>query len=163
MPKLILVRHSKAVDRMDADDDFDRGLTPGGREDAVKTAKALKAAGVDVGLILVSPAQRAMQTYVAMREALGNPKFDDPMALYHASPEMLFRAAIEAFERSDSVMMIGHNPGIGALALSLAERAKQDDDLPDGFPTSAAAVFTTDDILNDVKLDLMINPKALNH
>jgi phosphohistidine phosphatase len=160
MPKLILVRHSKAVDRMDADDDFDRGLTPGGREEAVRTAAALKSAGIAADLVLVSPAQRTMQTFVAMRETLGNPKFDDPMTLYHASPEMLFRAAIEAFERACSIMIIGHNPGIGALALSLAERARQDHEMPDGFPTSAAAVFTTDDILNDVTLDLLINPKA---
>jgi phosphohistidine phosphatase len=160
MPRLILVRHAKAVDRMDADDDFDRGLTPGGREDAARTASALKAAGVETGLALVSPAQRAMQTFVTMRETLGNPKFDDPMTLYHASPEMLFRAAIEAFERAGNIMIVGHNPGIGALALSLAERAGQDGEMPDGFPTSAAAVFTTDDILNDVSLDLLINPKA---
>lgn len=160
MYRLILVRHSKAVDRMDADDDFDRGLTPGGRKEAVKTATALKAADMTADLVLVSPAQRAMQTFIAMRETLGTPKFDDPMTLYHASPEMLFRAAIEAFERANSVMIVGHNPGIGALALSLAERARQDHEMPDGFPTSAAAVFTTDDILNDVTLDLLINPKA---
>ena len=30
MPSLIIMRHAKAVDRMEAEDDFDRGLTPRG-------------------------------------------------------------------------------------------------------------------------------------
>ncbi|WP_421792687.1 SixA phosphatase family protein [Hyphobacterium sp.] len=159
MPRLVLVRHAKAVDRMDADDDFERGLTPRGREDARTSGDTLKAAGITVDLALVSPSQRTLQTWMAMREAVGNPAFEDPMALYHASPDMLIRAAREALRRSDAVMLVGHNPGIGALAHNLADRAGRLHKMPDGYPTSAVTVFTCDPEFDDVSLDLIINPK----
>ena len=160
MPRLILVRHAKAVDRFDADDDFERGLTPRGREDAAETARQLQAAGIGAELALVSPAQRTMQTYTAMRELMGNPRFEDPMALYHASPDMLLRAVLDAFETAEAIMLVGHNPGIGALAHSLADQAGRLRDMPDGYPTSAATAFTTDTGLKNVGLDLVVNPKA---
>jgi phosphohistidine phosphatase len=160
MPRLILVRHARAVDRIDADDDFERGLTPEGRDAIRRTAEQLRDASVAVDLVLVSPAQRTMQSFVAMREALGNPPFEDPMTLYHASPEMLFRAALETFERAENLMIIGHNPGIGALAQSLAERAGNAADMPDGFPTSAAVVFQTDTVLDKLSLEHLIQPES---
>lgn len=161
MPRLVLVRHAKAVDRMDADDDFERGLTPRGRNDAADTAMTLHKAGVCISLALVSPAQRTLQTFIAMKEALGNPAFEDPMALYHASPDMLLRAATEALDRADTVMLVGHNPGIGVLAQNLAERAGRLQEMPDGYPTSAATVFTSaNPSLDRLTLDLIIDPKA---
>ncbi|WP_420431040.1 SixA phosphatase family protein [Hyphobacterium sp.] len=161
MPRLVLVRHAKAVDRMDADDDFERGLTPRGRNDAADTAMALQKAGIRISLALVSPAQRTLQTFIAMRDTLGSPAFEDPMALYHASPDMLLRAATEALDTSDTVMLVGHNPGIGVLAQNLAERAGRLQEMPDGYPTSAATVFSaTDPSLDQLTLDLIVNPKA---
>ncbi|MEE2525442.1 histidine phosphatase family protein [Hyphobacterium sp. HN65] len=161
MPRLILVRHAKAVDRYDADDDFERGLTPRGREDAAETARQLQAAGIGADLALVSPAQRTLQTYIAMREMIGNPGFEDPMALYHASPDMLLRALLDALDRATSILLVGHNPGIGVLAQNLAERAGRLQDMPDGYPTSAAAAFSVPDAnLDTVTLDLIVNPKA---
>ncbi|WP_421785584.1 SixA phosphatase family protein [Hyphobacterium sp.] len=161
MPRLILVRHAKAVDRMDADDDFERGLTPRGRYDAADTADALHNARVSVSLALVSPSQRTLQTFIAMRDVLGSPAFEDPMALYHASPDMLLRAATEALERAEAVMLVGHNPGIGVLAQNLAERAGRLQDMPDGYPTSAATVFSSaTPSLEHPTLDLIVNPKA---
>lgn len=159
MPRLTLVRHAKAVDRMDADDDFERGLTPRGREEAAATGQQLKDAGVVVDLALVSPSQRTLQTWTALREAVGNPAFEDPMALYHASPDMLYRASRDAFHRAESVLLVGHNPGIGALAHNLADRAGRLSGMPDGYPTSAATVFTCDPEFDNVALDLLINPK----
>jgi phosphohistidine phosphatase len=161
MPRLILVRHAKAVDRMDADDDFERGLTSRGREDAAETAAALKAAGISVSLALVSPSQRTLQTFIAMRDTLGTPALEDPMALYHASPDMLLRAVTEALGRAETVMLVGHNPGIGVLAQNLAERAGRLQDMPDGYPTSAATVFSVADAdLSQIRLDLIVDPKA---
>lgn len=161
MPRLILVRHAKAVDRYDADDDFERGLTPRGREDAANTARRLQSAGIGADLALVSPAQRTMQTYIAMRELMGNPGFEDPMALYHASPDMLLRALTDAMERAESIVLVGHNPGIGVLAQNLAERAGRLQDMPDGYPTAAATAFSVANAdLDQIALDLIVDPKA---
>ena len=96
MAYLILVRHAKAIDRMDADDDFERGLTPRGRKDAKRAAEIIASAGLKPDLALVSPAQRTLQTLDAMRDHLGDPPVESPMALYHASPNLLVRAAEDA-------------------------------------------------------------------
>ena len=45
MPLLIAMRHAKAVDRMQAEDDFDRGLTERGVSDADRAAQAIEKAG----------------------------------------------------------------------------------------------------------------------
>jgi len=45
MPHLILVRHAKAVERMEAEDDFERGLTDRGRADAARAGQALAEPG----------------------------------------------------------------------------------------------------------------------
>lgn len=160
MPVLILVRHAKAVDRMDAEDDFARGLTPRGREDAGRAGEALKAVGIAPALALVSPAQRTKQTWSILSAAVGEIPVESPMALYHASQDFLERAAIEAFASSDTVVMVGHNPGIGALAHDLAWKAGANGSLPDGYPTSAATVFELSASLGEPRLITAFNPKA---
>lgn len=159
MPLLILVRHAKAVDRMDAEDDFARGLTPRGREDAARAGEALKAAGSAPVLALVSPAQRTKQTWSILSASLGDVPVDSPMALYHASQDFLERAAVEAFASCDAVAIVGHNPGIGALAHDLAWKAGANDALPDGYPTSAATVFEVSASLGEPKLVAAFDPK----
>lgn len=141
MAQLILIRHAKAVDRMDAEDDFDRGLTPRGKEEAEATGYALQDAGLAVELCLVSPSQRTMQTFMAMRNFIGKPDYKDLMALYHASPEMIWRAASEHFEKAEKIAIIGHNPGIGTLAHQLASHSGSEHQMPDGYPTASAAAF----------------------
>jgi phosphohistidine phosphatase len=160
MPVLILVRHAKAVDRMDAEDDFARGLTPRGREDAGRAGEALKAAGIAPALALVSPAQRTKQTWSILSAAVGEIPVESPMALYHASQDFLERAAIEAFASSDTVVIVGHNPGIGALAHDLAWKAGANAALPEGYPTSAATVFELSASLGEPRLITAFNPKA---
>ena len=57
MPSLIIMRHAKAVDRMEAEDDFDRGLTPRGLSDAKRAAEAMAGAGLKADTALVSPSR----------------------------------------------------------------------------------------------------------
>ena len=164
MPRLIVMRHAKAVDRMEAEDDFERGLTERGRADAARAAAAVKAAGFVPDHALVSPARRTRETYRIVSEALGETPVTDPMALYHASPDMLERAVMTALEGgAQSILMVGHNPGIGAFAHSLAAAAKATSGLPYGWPTSAAAGFeisVSDKTLTASERILFFNPKA---
>lgn len=159
MPVLILVRHAKSVDRMDAEDDYERGLTPRGREDAASAGAALKAAGLEPDLALVSPAQRTKQTWSILSQSLGELAVESPMALYHASQDFLERAAMEAFASAGAVVMVGHNPGIGSFAHDLAWKAGAADALPDGYPTSAATAFELTDTLSSPRLLCAFNPK----
>ena len=164
MPQLIVIRHAKAVDRMEAEDDFERGLTERGREDAARAGGALADAGLKADLALVSPARRTRETWREIGEGLGAPPVQDPMALYHATFEMLQRAVLEALAGgAEAPVLVGHNPGVGALAHSLAAEIEASAHFPRGWPTGAAAAFelsTQDGRLAATKCLLLFNPKA---
>ncbi|MHA6287314.1 SixA phosphatase family protein [Maricaulis sp. CAU 1757] len=140
---LILMRHAKAVDRLEADDDFERGLTVRGRDDAAAVAAQLQRDSLAAELALVSPSWRTRQTYSALEDALGKPRIEDPMALYHASTAMLERAARRGFADARSILVVGHNPGIGGLAHKLARQSGDDAEaaLSHGYPTATATAF----------------------
>lgn len=166
MPHLIIMRHAKSIDRSQSDDDFDRGLTERGREDARHVASLLKEHGLTADLALVSPALRTLQTWQQIAEAMGSPDVQSPMSLYHASEDMLWRAIKEAYASgSQNVVLVGHNPGIGALAHEMGGLADSLAGWPWGWPTSAVAVFEIEiDQVNpeigQAKQVLMHNPKA---
>ncbi len=164
MAQLVIIRHAKAVDRLEAEDDFERGLTDRGREDAARAADAIAKAGLTADRALVSPARRTRETWALIAPLLGDAQIDDPMALYHASDTMLQRLALEAFERgAQRVIIVGHNPGVGTFAHHLAGLAGDAGDLPYGWPTSAAAGFTLEpraDGFDAVKRVFFFDPKA---
>ncbi|WP_323762045.1 SixA phosphatase family protein [Maricaulis sp.] len=158
---LILMRHAKAVDRLEAEDDFQRGLTPRGRSDAGDVADALAELGLTVDIALVSPAWRTRQTFDQLVPQLGAPRLDDPMVLYHASTDMLERASREVLGPSRTLLLVGHNPGIGGFAHKLAQRCDASRQLPMGYPTATACVFGLADAdLLQPRFVTCINPKA---
>jgi len=145
MPSLIIIRHAKAVDLMAAEDDFERGLTARGHDDADRAAAAVREARLGADLALVSPARRTRETWQHFAGLYPDIAVNSPMALYHASQEMLERAVTEALEDgARAVILVGHNPGIGAFAHSLAARSDAMDGVPYGWPTSAAIGFDLD-------------------
>ena len=164
MPVIILVRHAKAVDRMEAEDDFERGLTERGRADADRAGEALAGAGLAADRALVSPSRRTRETWARIAASLGEPTVDDPMALYHASQDMLERAAREALaDGAERIVLVGHNPGIGAFAHALAAGAGDNSGMPRGWPTAAVAAFTVGDAapgLTARERVFLFNPKA---
>jgi phosphohistidine phosphatase len=142
MPQLIVMRHAKSVDRLEAEDDFERGLTERGREDAARAGAAMARAGFHATHALVSPARRTRETWSHVSSHVGDPPVTDPMVLYHASTEMLERAVLELLgEGAQTIALIGHNPGVGGFAHALAASAQSATDMPPGWPTSSAAAF----------------------
>jgi phosphohistidine phosphatase len=164
MPQLIVMRHAQAVDRMEAEDDFERGLTERGRSDAARAGAAMAEAGFTATHALVSPSRRTRETWGVIAPHIGDPPVTDPMALYHASTEMLERAVIELLnEGAQMIALVGHNPGVGGFAHSLAANAQAARDLPHGWPTSAAAAFEVAPQGSRVtasKRLMLFNPKA---
>ena len=121
--RLILIRHAKAV-REAPDGDHARPLETRGRNDAEAVGTWLQQIGVQIDAVLCSDARRTRETYQVIADAVGAPKVTDPMALYHASTEMLERAVITALsEGARSIVLVGHNPGVGGFAHSLAAAA----------------------------------------
>ncbi|WP_019959912.1 SixA phosphatase family protein [Woodsholea maritima] len=165
MPHIILMRHAKAVDRLESDDDFDRALNERGQRQAREAGEIMRAAGITFDVALVSPALRTQQTWKAVNEVLGQDvEVQGGMSLYHASPDMLRRALDDALQTHTSLILIGHNPGIGALIHSLCGDVGQLQGLPPGWPTSAFMGFKLEgtNLSQIIARTLHHNPKAQN-
>jgi phosphohistidine phosphatase len=142
MRTLILMRHAKAVRAHEADSDEARGLTGRGRRDAAAAGEAMRAAGLKPALALVSTSERTRQTVEHGFKIFSlETDFDD--ALYHAAPEGIWDAFVAS--DADSVVIVGHNPGIGELASMLVHQAHDGSKLArefsGHFPTAAFAAF----------------------
>jgi phosphohistidine phosphatase len=120
MKELLLLRHAKAL-APDGADDYDRPLAPSGLADARRVGAHLASRGFEPSRILCSSAQRAVETLNGLREQLGGrPQLRIERELYLASaPQILSRLA-RLSERDDTVLVLGHNPGIEDLARALA-------------------------------------------
>jgi phosphohistidine phosphatase len=142
MRSLILFRHAKAVRPHEAESDKARGLTGRGRREAALAGAAMEEAGLKPTLALVSTAQRTRET---AEHGLANFKLETQFeeALYHAEPESIWDAFTAS--EADSVVIVGHNPGIGELAAMLVHQAHDGSrmarDLAGHFPTAAFAAF----------------------
>lgn len=102
--------------------DFDRPLNARGERDAPRMAQYLAAYGVHPDLILASPAQRARKTAEIYQTALGGfLRFD--RRIYEASLTTLLYLVEEAFERTGTLMILGHNPGMTELIHRLSSAA----------------------------------------
>jgi phosphohistidine phosphatase len=144
MDRLILLRHGKAEAGAASGRDFDRPLTERGRRDAVIVAQALDQAGVRPDLVLVSPAARAAQTWEAMAEVFPQARVEQAPALYEITSDAILALARGEAGDARTVMVVGHNPGLGQLAAWLSQDAPPSESrlrIVEGFPTAAAAVI----------------------
>ncbi len=144
MKRLILLRHATTQGRAASGEDMDRALTEDGRKAATLVGHALAAAGLIPDLALVSPAVRARETFAALVPSLPDVDLQVTPELYDAPAEVL-RSAAERAE-GDTVLVVAHNPGVGALALALAQTCvavgvEERSALERGFPTATAAAF----------------------
>ena len=142
MKTLILMRHAKSA--WDAGDlsDHDRPLSERGRAAAPIMGQWLKSNRMRPDLILCSTAKRATETLEAVSEYL--PKTTETCrleTLYMALPREILAAIAKV--KADTLMLIGHNPGIGSLAHWLAGDGdpKQLARMQDKFPTGAIAII----------------------
>ncbi len=142
MRTLILLRHAKAARANEAPSDEARELTGRGRREAALAGEAMAAAGLAPSLALVSSATRTRET---AEHGLANFKLETRAedALYLAAPEGLWDAFVAS--DADSVIIVGHNPGIGELCSLLIHQAhdgsKLARDFSRDFPTAAWAAF----------------------
>ena len=144
MRRLILLRHAKTESVSASGGDFDRALTPRGWRDAALMGRLLAEMGF-------SPAKRAAETSRAVGEAFPSADIVETRALYLASAEQIALLVEQAGAEADSLMIIGHNPGMHEFAVALVRSLPRVDSgatellaLANSFPTAAAAVFETD-------------------
>ncbi len=122
---LYLVRHAIAEEALAGGDDAARRLTPGGRRKMLRIVRGLRTLGVEPDTILVSPLVRAVETARLVVSGLRNapePRQIDALAPDVAPAETL--KALRLVERSQHVMVVGHEPNLSAvLALLLTGAA----------------------------------------
>lgn len=119
MRKLLLLRHAKSSWDDVALADFDRPLNGRGRKDAKRLGKFMAGHGLRPALALVSAALRTRSTWELMEPRMeGVPVSFEP-DLYEASARTLTNRLRRVDDHIASVLLIGHNPGIGRLAEDL--------------------------------------------
>lgn len=148
MPALLLLRHAKSSwDDPDLDD-FDRPLAPRGRNAAPRMGAEIASCGWQPDLALVSTAARARQTWDLVLPALnGVPETVLDRHLYLAPPATILALLKGAPPPAETAIVVGHNPGMEMLALSLSGPGSDDDALrtmAEKFPTAALARFEFD-------------------
>lgn len=137
--RLILTRHAKSDWSEPGQDDFDRGLNHRGRRDAPRIGRWLASRHYIPDQVLCSAAIRTRETMDLALAALGaEPDIRYRAILYHADPETMLGELRQA--RGQTVLMIGHNPGIAAFAGALVHDRPQHVRFDD-YPTAATAVI----------------------
>jgi phosphohistidine phosphatase len=137
--RLILSRHSKSAWDDPLVEDHDRPLNARGRRAALELGEWLGSRGYEPVTVLCSTALRTRETWatVAIAPLEVTPKVEFLDALYHASPDVMLKVLRGA--SGDTVMMVGHNPGIAEFAAMLPARAPGHPDFA-RYPTSATLV-----------------------
>ncbi len=138
--RLILTRHAKSAWDDPAMADHERPLNRRGCRSALELGEWLHSRGYEPDQVLCSTAARTRQTWDIARaaplEVIPDVSFVE--ALYHASPDVMLKVLAKA--TGDTVLMLGHNPGIAEFARLLAARAPNHGDFA-RYPTSASTVF----------------------
>ncbi|MEM7178606.1 MAG: histidine phosphatase family protein [Pseudomonadota bacterium] len=147
MKKVILLRHAKSSWTDPRVPDHDRPLNGRGKASAPVIAQWLAHRKHLPDTVLCSSAKRTTQTVKRMRNAM--PALPDPTVeevLYHAAPDVM-RARLAKLPKScDTVLLVGHQPGLGALTRKLSQKnvRRRCSRAFEHFPTAAAAVLELD-------------------
>ncbi|MGW3297501.1 SixA phosphatase family protein [Streptomyces xiamenensis] len=142
--RIVLFRHAKA-DWPDVSD-HDRPLAERGRKDAPVAGRWLAGTGVTPDLALCSTAVRTRETWkLAVPELAQRPRTVYEDRVYEASLGELIALVNETADEVRDLLLIGHNPGLHALADALAGESEGDvlsRMNRSGFPTASLAVLT---------------------
>ncbi|HLV22695.1 MAG TPA: phosphohistidine phosphatase SixA [Polyangiaceae bacterium] len=147
--RILLMRHAAAVDGGPDLPDEQRFLSGTGRETARRVGARLEQEGVDVQAIHTSPLVRAVQTAELLAAALGYS--GEVRSLSSLAPGYPPRLVADALDPSaGTVLLVGHEPGISALAALLIARP--------GFPPFRPAQVT---LLERGAVSWALNPTTL--
>ncbi|MCZ7461130.1 SixA phosphatase family protein [Streptomyces sp. WMMC940] len=140
--RIVLLRHAKAD--WPQVSDHERPLADRGRTDAPVAGRKLADTGIPFDLALCSTATRTRETWkLAVQELPERPRTVYEERLYEASLGDLLALLNETPDEVTDLLLIGHNPGMHALADALAGTAEGDAlqrMSRGGFPTAAFAV-----------------------
>ena len=115
MKTLLLMRHAKSSWKDESLSDHERPLKKRGRKDANRIAKELKKNDLLPDIILSSSAVRARETVDILNEKLEyKHKVLYSDELYMGEPQDFINILSKLNNEYNTVMMVGHNPGLEA-------------------------------------------------
>jgi phosphohistidine phosphatase len=136
MKTLLILRHAKSEWDEPGVADHDRTLSGRGKRDAPRMGQRLRAEQLAPDLIVSSSAKRARKTAKLVAEACGyEGEIQLEPDLYMAGPEAYLEVLQEAPDSCETVMVVGHNPGLEELLETLTGEAE-------ALPTAAVAQVT---------------------
>ena len=145
--RLIIMRHAKSDWNTDAGKDFNRPLSLRGERDAPKMGDWLRQQQFTPHCILSSPALRAKQTCLAVAGELDMSEEDIIWKdnIYEAGIKDLCSIIDEHADGINTLMMIGHNPGLEGLLYYLSQDKPPYNDRGKVLTTAAIAVLNYGD------------------
>lgn len=145
MKRLTLLRHAKSGDDGLVARDFDRRLNAKGRRAARAMGKHLKEAGARFDRILASPAVRVVETLEEVSAGYGPGIVPDwRRGMYLAPAEELLDVVRDTPDAVESLLLVGHNPGLEELVLMLVPDETSDcrGAVAQKYPTASVAQIT---------------------
>jgi phosphohistidine phosphatase len=145
MRRLLLFRHSK-TERLapSGGTDKPRILTERGRADAALMGAYIAKHSFVPAHALVSPAARTRETWQIAATAFRKmPTVAFEERIYEAETQTLFDLVAETRAETETLMLVGHNPGFHELAVTLlaSGNVEMREQLHEGLPTSGLVVI----------------------
>lgn len=145
MRTLLLLRHAKSTWDDPTLDDHERPLNKRGAKEAPRIGAWIAERQLRPDIVLCSDAVRTRATLSLVLAAMGGqaPAVRFEPRLYLAQPPGVLEALGRVEPAAERCLVVGHNPGLHALALGLVGdgNAKDIARLAMGFPTAALAVL----------------------
>ncbi len=152
MHQLLLLRHAKSSTKDVTLDDFDRPLAKRGRRDCKVMAKWLNNEGIDIDLLISSPAIRAKETTRRLCKKIAY-NYDDVLwedKVYGGDVLTVLKILAQVDEDTGTVMLVGHHEALDSTILRLSDWADIPAD-PKLIPTGAIARFELKGRWADIK------------
>lgn len=145
---LALFRHAKSDWADPRARDFDRPLNARGEKGALLIGRFIRDSGRTFDRVLSSPAARCAETVELASKAWGRSfPVEWDRRIYLASSATLADVLRDLSDNPDTVMMVGHNPGLEDLIFDLVPddgSSPLRDEVEAKFPTAAFAVLELD-------------------
>ena len=133
MKSLLIIRHAKSSRDEPSLADINRPLNKRGKRDAPHVGFLLREEGLVPDLILCSPALRARKTAEAVAENCGyEGEIEIQDSFYPGYPADFLEVLGRLPDQYQSVMVVGHNPGLEELLTTLTDESV-------ALPTAALA------------------------
>ena len=142
MKILTLLRHAKSGWNDPVARDFDRPLNRRGRKAAKTIGQEMRNRHLGFDRVIASPAVRVVETIEDVVDGYGRPiQPDYDERLYLASLNTLLDVVRETDDKTERLLIVGHNPGLELLAMFLTRDDSNGlrDEVAVKYPTATLA------------------------